>query len=356
MFGWKKTDVTLSSPVSANRPRLPYPHGWFAVAFSDDVPPGRVVRRRLKGEDLVVYRTRQGRLRVVSPYCPHLGAHLGFGGRVDGEELVCPFHHFAYDPNGACVRTGYGTRPPKANLGHWTALEANGVVMVWSHPDGTAPSWEIPEAPTEDFPPPAKHTTIIIDHPQEVVENAIDIGHFGAVHGTSGARITKPITIDGPQLTIGTGVHRMIPLLGRFDVVFDVEAHGLGYMCVLAHMPQMNLSALVQIMPTPLDSCHIETRFTVSARMGSSGSRLSRYSSWLATQIFAKPSWQGIDQDTPIWRNKTYLKHPKLAQGDGPIMRFRGWAEQFYPADPDHDNQAPLERPMHVNKGSSAPA
>ncbi|MGW6317595.1 Rieske 2Fe-2S domain-containing protein [Streptomyces sp. NPDC055099] len=355
--------MTLASPVSANRPRLPYPHGWFAVAFSGDVPPGRVVRRRFKGADLVVYRTRQGRLRVIEPYCPHLGAHLGFGGKVDGEELVCPFHHFAYAPDGTCVRTGYGSRPPKARLSHWTVREVNGLVMVWSHPEHAAPSWEIPAAGTDEFPPPARHTTIVIDHPQEVVENAIDIGHFGPVHGTSGARITEPLGIDGPRLTIGTAVHREIPLLGRSDVVFDVEAHGLGYLCVRAHLPQMNLSALVQIMPTPLDPCRIETRFTVSARIGSFGGRLSAYSSWLATQLFAKPSWRGIDQDTPIWRNKTYLKNPTPAQGDGPIMRFRGWAEQFYTADPARpddtergDGPVPPSWPVPVDKGSSTPA
>ncbi|MEV6419914.1 Rieske 2Fe-2S domain-containing protein [Streptomyces sp. NPDC051662] len=58
---------------------------------------GKVVRRQFMGEDLVAYRTREGIVRVVDPYCPHLGAHLGFGGLVDGENIVCPFHHFAYE-------------------------------------------------------------------------------------------------------------------------------------------------------------------------------------------------------------------------------------------------------------------
>ena len=62
-----------------------YPDGWFAVAFADELRPGQVLRRRFMGEDVVVYRTSGGVLRAVEPYCPHLGAHLGYGGRVEGE-------------------------------------------------------------------------------------------------------------------------------------------------------------------------------------------------------------------------------------------------------------------------------
>ena len=39
---------------------LPYPNGWFAVAFSKELKPGAVLRRRLMGEEVVVYRTRGG--------------------------------------------------------------------------------------------------------------------------------------------------------------------------------------------------------------------------------------------------------------------------------------------------------
>ncbi|MFF5719976.1 Rieske 2Fe-2S domain-containing protein [Streptomyces buecherae] len=52
----------------------PYPDGWFLMATSDEVKPGRVVSRRLADEDVVLYRAASGRLRAVRPYCPHLGA------------------------------------------------------------------------------------------------------------------------------------------------------------------------------------------------------------------------------------------------------------------------------------------
>ncbi|WP_438483776.1 Rieske 2Fe-2S domain-containing protein [Streptomyces sp. S186] len=88
--------------------------------------------------------TRGGLVRGTDPHCPHLGAHPGHGGRVEGERLICPFHGFAFDADGSCVATGYGTRPPKAALRFRHSQEANGFVFVWQRNAGLPPQWELP--------------------------------------------------------------------------------------------------------------------------------------------------------------------------------------------------------------------
>jgi phenylpropionate dioxygenase-like ring-hydroxylating dioxygenase large terminal subunit len=321
-------------PLAADRPRRPYPNGWFAVAFGDEVPPGRVLRRRFMGEDVVVYRTRGGVVRVVQPYCPHLGAHLGFGGTVDGEEIVCPFHHFAFDTSGACVRTGYGTRPPRAQLGQWVAREANGAIMVWRHADGQPPAWEPPSIPMAGFPAPVRHVYTIVDHPQEIVENAIDIGHIGPVHGYRNVRVRQPLAVDGPRFTIKPAAGRVFPLLGEFDVVFDVEVHGLGHIWVTATIPRLRAAALFQAMVTPIDPCRVEVRFSVSLRAGRGRAPgLARLALSRALTVgLAGAFWRDLTLDFPIWENKAYIERPRLAKGDGPVMPFRRWAGQFYSA------------------------
>ena len=35
-------------------------------------------------------------------------------------------------------------------------------------------------------------------------------------------------------------------------------------------------------------------------------------------------------EDKPIWENKAHLVRPALAATDGPFMKFRKWAGQFY--------------------------
>jgi hypothetical protein len=41
-------------------------------------------------------------------------------------------------------------------------------------------------------------------------------------------------------------------------------------------------------------------------------------------------SKSGIYQDIPIWEHMLYREEPVLVKGDGQIMQFRRWAQQFY--------------------------
>src|SRR6185312_16329873 len=215
-------------------------------------PPLAALRPRFMGEDLVVYRTRGGILRVVEPYCPHLGAHLGHGGRVEGEQIVCPFHHFAFGPDGSCVRTGYGTRPPAMRLTQREAREVNDAIFVWHHAEGAPPRWEIPALPREGFPSPFRHVATLVDHPQEVVENAVDTGHFGPLHGYRNTRARRPFQPDGPFFAFAASGDRAFPLGGSVKVLFDIVAHGLGHIWATAELPRLRTAAVFQAMATPL--------------------------------------------------------------------------------------------------------
>jgi len=316
-------------PAASLRPRLPYPDGWFAVAFAEELPPGRVLRRRFMGEDLVVYRTRGGVMRVVEPYCPHLGAHLGHGGRVEGEQIVCPFHHFAFGADGRCVRTGYGTRPPAMRLAQREAREVNGAIFVWHHAGGAPPRWEIPALSRDGFPSPFRHVATLVDHPQEVVENTVDTGHFGPLHGYRNARVREPFRPDGPSFAFAASAERAVPLGGSVEVLFDIATHGLGHIWATATMPRLRAAAVFQAMATPLDPLHVEIRFSVALRMGATGARgqaLSR----LLTVTLGPAFRRDLARDFPIWQHKLYLDKPRLARGDGPIGAYRRWAQQFY--------------------------
>jgi nitrite reductase/ring-hydroxylating ferredoxin subunit len=329
----RRGDAYEPPPAAAALPRRPYPNGWFALAFGSDVRSGRVLRVSFMGEDLVVYRTRAGVLRVVEPYCPHLGAHLGHGGTVEGEEIVCPFHRFAFDVEGACVRTGYGTRPPAARLRQRVVCERNGTIWVWRHAAGEPPGWEVPDVPTAEFPDPVRQVYTIVDHPQEIVENAVDIGHIGPIHSYRNIRIRRPMALDGPRFTIGPAAQRVFPLLGTVDIVFDVEAHGLGYIWVNATIPQLRATALFQAMATPIDPTRVALRFSVSLRTSLAERTPSARTLLLsrALTVGLGPAFRrDLTRDFPVWENKAYLTRPRLAKGDGPLPAFRRWAEQFY--------------------------
>jgi len=324
----------VEQPLTELRPRRPYPDGWFAVAYADELPPGRVLRRRLMGQDLVVYRTRSGVVRVVEPHCPHLGAHLGYGGRVDGESIVCPFHHFAFGTDGACVRTGYGTRPPAMRLVQRDAHEVNGAILVWHHAGGASPTWEVAAQPVDGFPPPLRHVTTLVDHPQEIVENAVDLGHIGPIHGYRNVRLQRPFTAQGPCFTIAATSERVMPLGGGvLEIAFDIVVHGFGHLWVDATIPRLRAAARFQAMATPIDPCRIDFRYGVSVRIGReppTSARGQMLASHLLTVALGPAFRRDMRRDFPIWEHKVYLDQPRLAKGDGPLLAFRRWAQQFY--------------------------
>jgi phenylpropionate dioxygenase-like ring-hydroxylating dioxygenase large terminal subunit len=126
-------------------PFAPYPEGWYVVATSAELAAGAVVPMRWFGRDLVAYRTEAGRAVVVDAHCPHMGAHLGHGGRVDGEGVRCPFHHWRFDVDGRCDDVPYSAVPPRVCVRTWPLREHSGLVMVWQSPAAREPQWEPPE-------------------------------------------------------------------------------------------------------------------------------------------------------------------------------------------------------------------
>ena len=108
----------------------------------------RCTPSRWLARDLVIWRGEDGAAHVMDAYCPHMGAHLGYGGRVEGCNLVCPYHWWEYDGDGANVRIPYADRPNgKARVRSYPTIDRNGLIMFWYHPNGDPPAWDVPEIP-----------------------------------------------------------------------------------------------------------------------------------------------------------------------------------------------------------------
>src|SRR5262245_19780999 len=98
-------------------PFSPFPNGWYQVAWSEEVGRNAVVPLRCLGLDLVLMRDSAGVAHVLDARCPHLGAHLGHGGRVENDCLVCPFHGWSFGSDGECASVPYASKiPPRARL------------------------------------------------------------------------------------------------------------------------------------------------------------------------------------------------------------------------------------------------
>lgn len=81
--------------------------------------------------DVVVWRTTSGRLSACDARCPHQWAHLGSGGVVDGEELVCLSHGWCFDTDGVGSKlSGSGRRDVKAPVATVPVREVDGRIQI----------------------------------------------------------------------------------------------------------------------------------------------------------------------------------------------------------------------------------
>jgi 3-ketosteroid 9alpha-monooxygenase subunit A len=302
----------------------PYPNSWAQVAWSHELRRGEVKPLTCFGRDLVLFRGQDGQAHVLDAYCPHLGAHLGAGGTVVGNELRCPFHGWQFDGSGACSKISYARKiPPKARLQSWPVREVNGLILLWHDADGRPPAFEIPTVPEYGSPEwtrPHRYAFTIRTRWRELVENGVDRAHFHALHRYP----------ELPELTFCTDGHRFSMTSHvrwrRFGldrtVRFDVESHGAT---VQVNRGVGELPFMVIGSQMPIDAERIVQRMTFI---------VSKKIPWPLRELVARfvvfTAVREFERDLPIWENKLSCPRPVLCEGDGPIAKFRSWSMQFH--------------------------
>ena len=86
--------------------RIGYPRSWYLLCRSCDVRKGQIVSREFLGKSVVIFRGGDDAVHVLAAHCWHMGAHLGKG-RIVGECIRCPLHHWEWDGAGVC-RSQFG--------------------------------------------------------------------------------------------------------------------------------------------------------------------------------------------------------------------------------------------------------
>ena len=292
-----------------NRFPFPLPNGWFAIARVGEIGPGEVKALHYFGEDLVAFAGDDGLVHLTEAYCPHLGAHLAVGGKVEGGCIRCPFHGWKFDgTTGACDEIPYAATeriPSRAALRTFPTIERNGLVFAWHHLEAGEPFFAVPdvaEFSSADWQPMIMRDFVIATSCQEMAENNHDFAHFKYVHGTEQIP-------DGEEHIEGTYKRVTNPNLER-------ETFGLGLGVV--RVPNV-VTFLSSVTPIDDDNVHIRWIFTAPNSLGA--------------EVLAKIAESftlGVTQDIPIWENKVFRPRPVLTKGEAGIIAHRNWSAQFY--------------------------
>jgi phenylpropionate dioxygenase-like ring-hydroxylating dioxygenase large terminal subunit len=175
--------------AASNRLALPregengvFSQSWFPVMLAAELPPGSLRGCDFLDGRIILLRRGDGTVAAMSAYCPHAGADLSVGSVVD-DHVRCAFHHWQYDEEGVCARTGIGDPPPRnARLFVFPVRERYGIIWVFN---GETPLFELP-----DFPHPDSELAMANYHLREpfhcdpwvFAANTPDMQHLKVVH------------------------------------------------------------------------------------------------------------------------------------------------------------------------------
>ncbi|WP_211879663.1 Rieske (2Fe-2S) protein [Pseudarthrobacter albicanus] len=71
----------------------------------DQIPFGEGRAFGVDGEQVAVFRLRDGTLRALSAVCPHRGGPIA-DGTIDQRVVMCPLHQNAFELDTGCSTTG----------------------------------------------------------------------------------------------------------------------------------------------------------------------------------------------------------------------------------------------------------
>ncbi len=324
---------------------MPMPFGWFCISYSDELAAGAVRNVRYFERDMVLFRTASGKPALTCPVCPHLGAHLGHGGTVQGESIRCPFHHWQFDRDGIITDIPYAQRiPPKVDgkpcLKTYPVCEKNGVIWAWYHPEELPPDFEVlelAEFSDPDWSERDRYEWRFGSCPQEIAENGVDVAHFKYIHQMDAVPLGETTYEGHIRRSRVRGPRTVVNEAGEPEVIeygIDVVQNGAG-------QKWTRFSGLVdyllQVLVTPVDAETVDVRFVYTHPRYPEGSFRHRA---VRDGIANTNGQRGLEGDIPIWHNKFHLREPLLCDGDGPIMRFRRYFAQFYVGGPYGDERS----------------
>jgi 3-ketosteroid 9alpha-monooxygenase subunit A len=312
---------------------LPSPSGWFAIGVSEDFPREQVVPAHWFDEDIVVFRSADGALGALDAYCPHLGAHLGYGGTVSGGSVTCPFHGWRWSADGTCMAVPYGNRvAPKIRVPSVPVVEQDGVVLLWR---GAArpPGWHMPQYFGDHrWTAPLVVRRTLRSHPQEVLENTADLAHFRFVHQTHMVELTTDVRAQGHVFELSVqsapdAVEAAVRLDDDVLIEGGVFCHGPGLAGATIGAKGMPIHALQRLYVTPIGDGEVSLLGLVNVRIDDACDESTANALVGMVGSAVADNW---DRDIMIWQHKRHLRQPALNPAERIIWTFRRWYARYY--------------------------
>ena len=180
---------------------------WYVAALSTEIHQEKMLRRIFLETSVVLYRKKDGAVAALHDRCPHRFAPLSMG-RLEGDDVVCPYHGLRFDCTGKCNNNphGNGHIPAKAEVRSFPVMERHGFVWIWMG-DLPADEAQLPDYSTLDQGHPNGIGYVYMPFPcyyELITDNVMDLSHVDHLHseiistrGKLSPLIPKPVENDG---------------------------------------------------------------------------------------------------------------------------------------------------------------
>ena len=161
-------------------------HYWLPVAKSSELEAGGApVRMRILGENMLAFRSPDGKAGVIDHRCAHRCASL-FYGRNEAGGIRCVYHGWKFDVNGQCIEMP--SEPPETQFAAKVHLRAAAVTekygIVWAYLGKARPAPAFPKFDLDHVDEKDLEVTFLMRECNwlQGLEADIDTVHVGFLH------------------------------------------------------------------------------------------------------------------------------------------------------------------------------
>ena len=165
---------------------------WYPAVKANELG-GEPLKRRMLGQDFVLWRDEEGQAHCLSNTCCHRGGSLA-DGLVAESCVQCPYHGWRFNGAGQCVRVpsiGMKKKPPgRARVDSYPVTERYGLVFCFLgdlDESERPPILKVKEWEQEGWSSTCQEFVWDLNYKRSI-ENGIDPAHNEFVHPTHGMK------------------------------------------------------------------------------------------------------------------------------------------------------------------------
>jgi len=258
--------VGAEKPAGKLLRRYWHPVG-IAPELSDKKPKKRV---RVLGEDLVLFRLRDGRYGLVAEACSHRRASLYYG-FLDDDSIRCAYHGWKYALDGRCLEQPFKKDPAfKDEVRHpaYPVEKLAGLLFAYLGPPEKKPllpRWDY--LVREDWPRKIEVHPVLQCNWLQPMENAVDPSHTRFLHGETFRQKGIPRNISYNLRKVDRFEYELCEWGIRKSRVFEDGEREIGHLLVFPNMLRHPGSLHFRV---PIDDTHTQIYRVIRLKEGSS--------------------------------------------------------------------------------------